>query len=131
MIKSLKKVKAKSQIYLFTDGSVNPQSGIGFGAYLLLNNLDFSRIELEKQINFKKFTNTSSTKLELEILLWALDDVNLKNSNIVVFTDCQNIIGLQERRIRFEKNNYMTAKGKQKKNHELYKDFFNRLDILD
>lgn len=121
----------KPQIYLFTDGSVNPQSGIGFGAYLLLDKKEFFCVDLEKKINIKKFDNTSSTKLELETLLWALSDVNLKNFKIVVYTDCQNIIGLKGRRDRFEKNNYMTSKGKLIKNHELYKDFFRRLDILD
>ncbi len=123
--------KIKSQIYLFTDGSVNPQSGVGFGAYLLLNKLVFFSSELKKRIKTKNFDNTSSTKLELETLLWALEDVSLKNFKIVVYTDCQNIIGLQERRDGFERKNYMTSNGKQIKNHELYKDFFKKLDILD
>ena len=121
----------KPQIHLFTDGSVHPQSGKGFGAYLLLEKKEFFCPELDKKINVKKFNNTSSTKLELETLLWALNDVNLINFKIVVYTDCQNIIGLKERRNRFENNNYMTTKGKRIKNHELYKDFFNKLDILD
>ena len=123
--------KTKPQIYLFTDGSVNPQSGIGFGAYLLLQKQEFLCAELEKKIKIKKFDNTSSTKLELETLLWALKDGNLISSKIVVYTDCQNIIGLKNRRDRFEKNNYMTGKGSVIKNHELYKDFFKSLDILD
>ena len=121
----------KPQIYLFTDGSVNPRIGMGFGAYLLLEKKEFFCVELEKKIKIKKFDNTSSTKLELETLLWALNDVSLKNFKIVVYTDCQNIIGLKGRRNRFEKNNYMTSKGRQIKNHELYKDFFKRLDILE
>ena len=123
--------KIKPEIYLFTDGSVNPQSGEGFGVYLLLDKLEFFYSELEKKIQIKKFDNTSSTKLELETLLWALDEVSLKNCKIMVYTDCQNIIGLQERRDGFEKKNYMTSKGKQINNHELYKAFFKRLDILD
>jgi len=123
--------KTKPQIYLFTDGSVNPQSGIGFGAYLLLEKKEFFCDELEKKIKIKKFDTTSSTKLELETLLWALNDVSLKNFKIIVYTDCQNIIGLKERRDRFEKNNYMTSKGSVIKNYELYKDFFKRLDILN
>lgn len=122
--------KIKPQIYLFTDGSVNPQSGVGIGGYLLLEKLEFSTLHLEK-IKIKKFENTSSTKLELETLLWALDEVNLKNFKIVVYTDCQNIIGLNARRDRFEKNNYMTSKGKLIKNHELYKEFYKRSDMLD
>ncbi len=123
--------KTKPQLYLFTDGSVNPQSCIGFGAYLLLNSLELSSAELEKKIKIKKFENTSSTKLELETLLWALDEVSMKNFKITVYTDCQNIIGLEARRDGFEAKNYMTSKAKLIKNHELYKDFFERLDILD
>ena len=123
--------RAKPEIYLFTDGSVNPQSSTGFGAYLLLDTLKFLYTELDKKIKVKKFDNTSSTKLELETLLWALKDMSLINCKIVVYTDCQNIIGLKERRSRFEKNNYMTSKGKVIQNHELYKEFFNRLDFLD
>ena len=123
--------KTKSQINLFTDGSVNPQSGIGFGAYLLLEEKEFFCDELEQKIKIKKFDNTSSTKLELETLLWALDDESLVNDKIVVYTDCQNIIGLNGRRERFERNDYITGKGGLIKNHELYKDFFKRMDILD
>lgn len=121
----------KPQVYLFTDGSVNPQSGVGFGAYLLLDKVELFCAELESKIKIKKFDNTSSTKLELETLLWALNEVSLENFKIVVYTDCQNIIGLGDRRDRFEKNNYMTSKAVLIKNHELYKDFFKRLDSLD
>ena len=122
--------KTKPQIYLFTDGSVNPQSSIGFGAYLLLDKLDFFS-KLEKEVKVKKFTNTSSTRLELETLLLALSDISSKNYKIVIYTDCQNIIGLNDRRDRFEKNKYITGKGKLIKNHELYKDFFKLIDNLD
>ncbi|HIC13212.1 MAG TPA: ribonuclease H [Sulfurimonas sp.] len=122
--------KTKPQIYLFTDGSVNPQSEIGFGAYLLLDKLDYI-CELEKEVKVKKFTNTSSTKLELETLLWALSDISSRNHKIVIYSDCQNIIGLKDRRDRFEKNKYITGKGKLIKNHELYKEFFKLIDNLD
>lgn len=121
----------KSQIYLFTDGSVNPQSAIGFGGYLLLDRLDFASVELESKIKVKSFNNTSSTKLELETLIWALNDVDLNNFKVVVYTDCQNIIGLKDRRDKLEQNDYITGKGKLIKNHELYKEFFILTDILD
>ena len=121
----------KPIIYLFTDGSVNPQSGIGFGGYLLLDKLEYISSELEKEIKIKKFNNTSSTKLELEALLWALNETSTKNHKTVVYTDCQNIIGLKDRRDRFEKNKYITGKGTLIKNHELYKEFFKLMDVLD
>jgi len=123
--------KIKSIIYLFTDGSVNPQIGIGYGAYLIIDEVEFLSDKIEQSIKVKKFVNTSSTKIELETLLWALENDNLKEFKIIVYTDCQNIIGLKGRRDRFEKNNYTNTKGSQIKNHELYKDFFRKLDSLN
>jgi len=121
----------KPKIFLFVDGSVHPQSCVGFGGYLLLYESELSSSTLEKKVKTRKFENTSSTKLEIEALLWALEDTSLKNFQIVVYTDCQNIIGLQDRREGFEKKNYITSKNKKIKNHELYKEFFKMVDILD
>lgn len=123
--------QTKTQIFLFTDGSVDPQSGVGFGAYLLLNEIELFSAELEKKIKLKKFEKSSSTQLELETLLWALDDFNLKNFKVVIYTDCQNIITLKSRREKLQKRNYMNSRGKEIKNHALYKDFFARLESLE
>ncbi|EHP31284.1 hypothetical protein SMGD1_2762 [Sulfurimonas gotlandica GD1] len=122
----------KPTLYLFTDASVNPQAKIGFGAYILLDEEKISSAMFSKDdVKSRKFENTSSTKLELETLLWALNDIPLQNNKIIIFTDCQNIIGLNDRRERFEKNNYLTSKNKLIKNHELYKEFFKITDTAD
>jgi len=57
------------EIYLFTDGSVNPQSRIGFGASLVVEDLEMPPDEAKDQVQLKIFEDTSSTKLELQILL--------------------------------------------------------------
>ncbi len=113
-----------SKIKLFTDGSVNPQKKIGFGAYFFIS-FDEKYEEIFKpNINLKKFENTSSTKLELEVLLWALEDKEFYKKEIIVYTDCQNILGLAKRREKLEKNTYKSSIGKMIKNHELYKRFY-------
>jgi ribonuclease HI len=115
----------KETIYLFTDGSVNPQKRIGFGAYLLLNEDELLSTTLSKDdVTTKRFEDTSSSKLELEAMLWALNEVSVENSKVIIFTDCQNIIGLKDRRERFEKNNYRSKKKALIKNHALYKEFY-------
>jgi hypothetical protein len=38
--------------------------------------------------------------------LWSLEEIN-ENIIIEVYTDCQNIIGLQDRREKLEKNNFL------------------------
>ena len=64
---------------LFTDVSLNPKMKIGIGAYLLIpediikNAPDLiSKPDIINQIEVKKFENVSSTKLEIETVLWAL-----------------------------------------------------------
>lgn len=119
------------KIKLFTDSSVNPQEKIGFGSFLILDEKNISLEEMKKNIKIKKFENTSSTKLELQTLLWALKEITHKNIIIEVYTDCQNIIGLQDRREKLQKNNFHSSSGKLMNNHELYKDFFEKIDELN
>ena len=120
------------KIKLFTDSSVNPQEKIGFGSFLLLNNDETKVFEdLKKDIKLKRFEDTSSTKLELQTLLWSLEEINDKDVIIEIYTDCQNIIGLQDRRERLEKNNFHSSAGKLMNNHDLYKEFFEKLDELN
>lgn len=119
-----------NKIKLFCDGSVNPQKKIGCGAYFLYSDTDTLDI-VKGNIKIKKFIDTSSTKLELEVLLWALEDKELQDKEITVYTDCQNILGLEQRRKKLESNHYKSAKGKLLNNHILYKEFYKKMDQLN
>ncbi|WP_294963579.1 RNase H family protein [Sulfurimonas sp.] len=122
----------KQTLYLFTDGSANPKTKIGFGAYLLLNEEELYSANLNKtNVTTKMFEQTSSSKLELQALLWALSTINIEDSNLVVYTDCQNTVGLKGRRERFEKNNYKSKKKDLIANHELYKEFYIITDDIE
>lgn len=113
---------------LFIDSSVTPQTKVGYGAYLYLDHLDISQID-KKKIQTKMFTNTSSTKIELETLLWALNSIDIQDeTNLTIYTDCQNIITLPSRKDKLESKNYKTSTNKLVKNHELYKKFFKALN---
>jgi ribonuclease HI len=120
-----------NKLLLFTDGSVNTQLKIGYGAYLAANELGLSLDYLKTQIKLKRFKNTSSTKLELQTLLWALADVRILKNKIIVYTDSQNIIGLPGRRKRFEENNYYSKKNRRLNNYELYQEFYRITDQMD
>lgn len=109
---------------LFTDGSVNTKTKIGFGAYLLLNGDDILDERLNQKVKLKRFENTSSTKLEIETLLWALSEIPDFEGKIVIYTDSQNIVGLPDRRARLEKNNYCAKSGRPINNADLYREFF-------
>lgn len=114
---------------LFTDGSVNPQKKIGFAAFLFIKKDELEANDLREKIQLKQFEDTSSTKLEIQTLLWAFSLLDVKK--LTIYTDCQNIITLLERREKLEKSNFYTKTGKLLNNHEFYKEFFEFLDEID
>jgi ribonuclease HI len=119
------------ELMLFTDGSVDTLSKIGYGAYLAVSEQDRSLDVLKTSVKVRRFLNTSSTKLELQTLLWALSDVCALKSKVIVYTDSQNIMGLPARRDRLERNDYRSKKNKRLKNFKLYQEFFKITDQLD
>ncbi len=116
---------------IFTDGSVDVQTNIGFGAYLIVSDFEQSLTSLKKLVKIKRFENTSSTKLELQTLLWALNEIKTFEGNVIVYTDSQNIVGLPGRRERLEKNSYRSKKNERIKNFEIYQQFYEITDLLE
>ncbi len=116
---------------LLTDASVNTQSHIGYGAYLAVSECGLSLDSLRDRVKVKRFQHTSSTKLELQTLLWALMDIHAFEGKVTVYTDSQNIMGLMGRRERFEQNNYRSNKNRRINNHELYQEFYSMTDQLN
>ena len=119
-----------NELFLLTDGSVNPQSRIGYGAFLALSSLRISLEEAKSLVIVNRFENTSSTKLELQILLLALNKIDSDNCRVIICTDSQNIIGLPGRRERYEKAYYRSKTGKPIVNRELYQEFYRLTDTL-
>jgi ribonuclease HI len=119
------------KLLLFTDGSVNTNSHIGFGAYLAVSESELLSDTLKARVKVKRFEQTSSTKLELQSLLWALSDTQVSDRKVSVYTDSQNIISLAGRRAHLEENDYRSKNNKRLNNFELYRDFFKMIDELD
>jgi ribonuclease HI len=119
------------EVMLFIDGSVNTKTNIGYGAYLAVFDHDLSSDSLRKRVKVRRFDHTSSTKLELQTILWAISDIQALASGVTVYTDSQNIMGLQGRRERFEKNDYRSKKNNRLNNFELYQEFSKMTDQLE
>ncbi|CAA6812307.1 MAG: Unknown protein [uncultured Campylobacterales bacterium] len=122
----MKSIHNSQKILIFTDGSVDPKSKVGYGAYIITDNTDIN----SQNVKTKRFEDTSSTKLELQILLYVLSIIKT-TKNITIYTDSQNIVGLQNRRQRFEQNEYYTKAKKLIANHSLYKEFFEFCDVKE
>ncbi|MFH1436740.1 MAG: RNase H family protein, partial [Pseudomonadota bacterium] len=86
---------------------------------------------LRTRVKVRRFEHTSSTKLELQTLLWALSDIQTLGRKVIVYTDSQNIMGLRGRRDRFEQNDYRSKKKKRLNNYKLYQEFYRMTDQLD
>lgn len=115
-------------LQLFTDASVNCQSKLGYGAYLLYSQSGCSFEQLKSTVKTKRFEQTSSTKLELQTLLWALNDIKAlvkgKTIQLIIYTDCQNIISLPARQAHLEQTQYLNSKKKLLNHHLLYQAFY-------
>ncbi len=120
-----------NELMLFTDGSVNTQSKIGYGAYLVVFENGLSLDVLKSHVKIKRFEPTSSTELELKTLLWALGDIQSLGRKIIVYTDSQNIIGLPGRQDRLEQVNYRSKDNERLKNYGLYREFYRLIEQFD
>jgi ribonuclease HI len=120
--------KKMHHLHLFTDGSVNTQFKVGYGAYLLIADVSVSIDSLKDTVKVQRFEDTSSTKLELQTLLWALGEAmtlaKAGDITLTAYTDCQNIISLPSRRARLEGQNFYASNNKRLNHFELYQEFY-------
>lgn len=100
----------------------------------MVTDLSASVDSLKDSVKVKRFKQTSSSKLELQTLLWSLNEVfelnNGSDVTLTIYTDSQNIVGLPGRRDRLEKNNYFSSKNKKLNNYELYREFYQLTEKL-
>jgi ribonuclease HI len=128
---------------LFTDVSVNPQCKLGIGGYLLVpaSFLDtelhgIERSELSAWIKIKRFDETSSTKLEVQTVLWALEDsweelTGSASVSLKIYTDSQCVAGLMGRRSGLEESDFIAKRsGRELTNADLYRKFYAAHDLL-
>ncbi len=128
-----------NRIALFTDASINTRFKIGFGAYLVLPEpyLEKTPYDLIKEVKLQKFKSTSSTKIEIETLLWALEELEKSRNridlycNLIIYTDSQCVAGLLCRRAKLENSGFKSSRtNKQLNNALLYCKFYSFSDRL-
>jgi ribonuclease HI len=122
---------------LFTDVSLDTGSKCGIGAYLFIpvsffreKNHSISREDIAVKLKIRRFENTSSTRLEVQTVLWALDEIERKvpkhsPMTLHIYTDSQCVAGLHGRRARLSSCNFISQKtGQPLKNADLYRTFY-------
>lgn len=128
---------------LFTDVSLDTEHKYGIGAYLFIpvsffreKNHRINRKDIAEKLKIRKFENTSSTRLEVQTVLWALDEIEKTvpkhgSMTLQVYTDSQCVAGLQGRRSRLDSCNFISQKtGQPLKNADLYRTFYELCDKM-
>lgn len=131
-----------NRLALFTDISLDPKSGRGIGAYvaidtsyLTISAQEVERSEISERLCLRRFENTSSTRLEVQTVLWALEEQLGKKSTdpaeLFLYTDSQCVAGLLRRRGRLEAGGFKSGKTRLLiKNAALYQRFYELHDEL-
>ena len=122
---------------LFTDVSLDPRLKLGVGACLVVPAAilerspgDILRSEIASQVKMQRFEETSSTKLEVQTVVWALDKYQNSHSasrpeKLCVYTDSQCVAGLLRRRPRLERTGFLSARTHRPiQNAALYRTFY-------
>jgi ribonuclease HI len=126
---------------LFTDASVNPQRRLGVGAYLLVplqflkhEPHDIERDALSARLTVRRFAETSSTKLEVQTVLWALEDsrevlTGSAPGSLRIYTDSQCVAGLVARRAGLTDGDFVARRsGRTLAHASLYRAFYAAYD---
>jgi ribonuclease HI len=132
-----------NNVALFTDVSLNPKSKCGVGAYLILpvSVLDspphrIERSRIADRLVMRTFESTSSTKLEVQTVLWALEVYRneymlSRTVKLRVFSDSQCVAGLLKRRPLLETTGFIgRSTHRLLKNAALYRTFYEFHDEL-
>jgi predicted GIY-YIG superfamily endonuclease/ribonuclease HI len=122
---------------LFTDVSVSPGLRLGVGAYVMVpaSFLEVApaaigRSEIAGQVKMRRFEGTSSTRLELQCVLWALAEIRQEpHGSLTIYSDSQSVSGLLKRKPRLLAGGFLSKKtGQQLGNAPLYRAFYELQD---
>jgi len=129
-----------NSLALFTDVSLNPERRCGVGVYFVIpasmlpvtpDCVDKSVVD--KHVVVRRFENTTSTKLEVQTVLWALENTCKPSGpdRMQIYTDSQGIAGLLGRRQTLELNGFCAKRSNLPvKNAALYRTFYEFFDRL-
>jgi ribonuclease HI len=130
-------------VALFTDVSLHPGRKLGAGAYLVVPAAllevpphSIERSQITRQVVIQRFGGTSSTTLEVQTVLWSLEDyrtglTGTTAAKLRVYSDSQCIAGLLERRTGLEAKGFLSKRtGCLLKNSCLYRRFYEFYDEL-
>ena len=129
---------------IFTDVSLNPGRKLGVGAYLAVpaSFIEASPRSIERsaeaeRLVIRRFEDTSSTRLEVQTVLWALEDFRNESKDerpakLQLYSDSQCVAGLLRRRHGLEAKGFFSSCTRREiKIASLYRKFYEFHDKLE
>ncbi len=98
---------------------------------------EIDRTDTAAKLRFRRFTDTSSTKLEIQTLLWAAEQYRREfhvtaPGKLRIYTDSQCLVGLAGRRAGLEARQFLSrGSGRLLANAALYQAWYTASDALD
>lgn len=118
--------------YIYTDASFSKLHNLGIIGYGVFNSTSQhnSMTLSELDLTILEIKETNNIRTELISAITALKSIKNKG-NVVLYTDCQNIINLQRRREKLEKTNFISqSKNLPLANTDLYLEFYKIYDLI-
>ena len=116
-----------NEITIYTDGSCHTQHKIGAWASIILVN--------HKEITLSGFElNTTHNRMELLSVIKAFEFIETEKfqySKIILKSDSQYVIGIQDRKEKLQKANFITKKGNEIQNKDLVLQLINFIEKLN
>jgi ribonuclease HI len=114
---------------LYVDSSVDPRSKKAFGAFLLIE--DGTPYSNQLQLECIQFENTSSSKAELQTLVYALKGIEQRQISLHIYSDSNSILSLLKRRASLEEKKFRSKNDRLLNQHELYREFYTLIDLIE
>lgn len=122
--------------FIYTDASFDKKNQLAVLGHMIFKNETEHNTMSAVNIPISLFDTyeVNNIRAEIKSALMALSSFLINKtdtSQIVLFTDCQTICGLMERREKLERLNFMSqSKKKLLANADLYQEFYKIYDIL-
>ncbi len=111
------------QLFIYVDASYSREAQLAVLGFFTT----------EQSPVFLEVTETNNIRAELRGVIWALESC-LKEQGaiqVVLYTDCQTVSGLLQRRARLEASQFLSkSKNKPLANMDLYKEFYKIYDLI-
>jgi ribonuclease HI len=134
----LNKSLLKETFVIFTDAATSSKHSFSVGAFICVSRQHIEKFneftdqelyeKLSEQIVYHEYASHKSTWSEIKTAidaLYSIIDKSGVHKKCEIYTDCQSLYDLiNERRVKLEKNNFMTSSGKIHTNADLYRELF-------